>query len=200
MKNGSMILAALAVAAMILACGCAEQPDQQQGSTVAPTSTPVPKQAPESDGADLESPASENSSVIITTPRPPSEEPLDINTVTRTYTSLCNGACTPEYGLRQVFSATYTMNYQSIGLLATITEEPLVIEFSTSPKHESPHRAFLIITVTDPETGEGIAEDGFNRVYSSESPKQMVIRKPGHYHINLYGALVDVDITILAGG
>jgi hypothetical protein len=180
-------IALLFIAAAILCAGCSTLPDALDGKLIETPATPTPK--PEY-----------KSSVIFAQPRPPTEDPTDINYDYSHYTFTCRGDCSPDKKTFLIFQDWFEMNYQSIGLLASVPEEPLIIKFSVNPHHESPHRCFLIITVTDPETGDVIIEEGFNRVYSSESPKSIMIRRAGSYHINIYGAMVDTSVYIHAGG
>jgi hypothetical protein len=99
-----------------------------------------------------------------------------------------------------IFTGSYSLLYTDIGLMVDVARAPLVIEFTTWPRHEDPYHCFLYVTVRDYETLDVVAEDGYGRIYSSDRTKRIVIREQGAYHINLYGNLLDVDLTVSTGG
>jgi hypothetical protein len=96
----------------------------------------------------------------------------------------------------QVYHNHFTLNYTSIGLLATVKNAPLVIDFSVIPGNPDPVYSFFILTVRDADRGVVVGQEGYGRTFSTESPKRLVFTSPGKYHINLYGTLVDVDLGI----
>jgi hypothetical protein len=99
-----------------------------------------------------------------------------------------------------IYQGYYFMRYDNAGLAASIAEAPLVIDYKVNALNDNPYYAFLVITVRDADTLEVVAQEGYGRVYSVQEEKQIIIRAPGNYHINLYGNLVDVDLTVSAGG
>jgi len=96
----------------------------------------------------------------------------------------------------EVFHGQYSMNYNSVGLIATVDDAPLLIDFSVIPGNRDPVYSFFILTVRDVPTGEVVGQEGYGRTFSTESPKRLVFLVPGKYHINLYGNWVDVDLGI----
>lgn len=108
---------------------------------------------------------------------------------------------TPEYRVDpalfiQVYSKRFTMNYNSVGLLATVEKAPLVIDFAVVPGSDNPNYAFFILTVRDADEKVVVGQEGYARTFSTESPKRMVFTRPGRYHLNLYGTMVDVNLLI----
>lgn len=99
-----------------------------------------------------------------------------------------------------IYSAHYQLTYESVGLIASIAEAPLVIDYAVDAEYDDPYYSFLVITVRDADTHEVIAEAGYGRIYSVQEEQQIIIRAPGNYHINLYGTNVDVDLRVSAGG
>jgi hypothetical protein len=97
----------------------------------------------------------------------------------------------------EVYHDRFTMNYNSIGLLATVDEAPLVIDFSVIPGNRDPVYSFFILTVRHGDSREVVGQEGYARTFSTENPKRLVFMSPGKYHLNLYGTLVDVDLKIL---
>lgn len=95
-----------------------------------------------------------------------------------------------------VFHGQYSMNYNSVGLLATVDEAPIVIDFSVTPGNRDPVYSFFILTVRDADSGHVVGQEGYGRTYSTESPKRLVFLVPGKYHLNLYGNWVDVDLAV----
>jgi hypothetical protein len=107
----------------------------------------------------------------------------------------------PEYRVdpalfTEVYHDRFTMNYNSVGLLATVEKAPIVIDFSVTPGHANPNYCFFILTVRDAGSGEVIGQEGYARTFSTETPKRLVFTSPGKYHLNLHGNLVDVDLRI----
>lgn len=99
-----------------------------------------------------------------------------------------------------IYWGQYQLRYQNAGLIASIAQAPLVIDYVVHARNDNPYYAFLAITVRDADTLEVVAEEGYGRAFSVQEEKQIIIRAPGTYHINLYGNLVDVDLTVSAGG
>jgi len=96
----------------------------------------------------------------------------------------------------EVYHDRFSMNYNSMGLLATVEEAPLVIDFSVTPGNRDPVYSFFILTVRAGSTREVVGQEGYGRTFSTENPKRLVFLNPGKYHLNLYGNWVDVDLSI----
>jgi hypothetical protein len=97
-----------------------------------------------------------------------------------------------------IFHQSYDMKYQYEAVYADVKQAPLIIDFAVSPESDSPIRSFFLITVRDNETQKLLAQDGFFRTYSSNSPKRLYFSTPGQYHINMYGGFVKADLTLRA--
>jgi hypothetical protein len=96
----------------------------------------------------------------------------------------------------EVYRNRFTLKYGSVGLLATVENAPLVIDFSVTPGNPDPVYSFFILTVRDADLGVVVGQEGYGRTFSTENPKRLVFMSPGRYHINLYGNLVEVDLGI----
>ncbi len=97
-----------------------------------------------------------------------------------------------------IFQQSYTFKYQYEAVIAKVAKPPLIIDFAVSPGSSTPTLSFFLITVRDNATEEILAQDGYFRSYSSNSPKTLYFSSAGTYHINMYGAFVGVDLTIMA--
>ena len=140
------------------------------------------------------------SRVYLDSPRPLTDDSIDPDFIRPLYSTICRSGCREHEAHYLIFQDFYEMNYQNIGLFADVVEQPFIVQYFTTAKHESPHQSYLVITITDYDTEEILIEEGFNREYSSESPKEIILRKPGRYHINIHGAMTDVTIKMYAGG
>lgn len=172
----------LIICFVVLSCGC---------TTFSTHGTSFAKAPDEPDYA---------SRVSLDSPRPLTDDRMDQDSIRPVYGTICRSGCREQEDLDLIFEEFYQMNYQNIGLFADMVEQPFIVQYFTTAKHESPHQSYLIITITDYDTEEIIIEEGFNRVYSSESPKEIILRKPGRYHINIHGAMTDVTVKMYAGG
>jgi hypothetical protein len=188
MKLAPLILLAMATACLIGVAGCAERAtrDGSPGST--PTTVPATMTR-----AGSPVPATTTAGPVISAEAYPPSEPYEIDP--RFVRNV------PEYRIdpvifTDVFHDRYSMNYNSEGLLATVDEAPLVIEFSVTPGNRDPVYSFFILTVRDGDTGQVIGQEGYARTFSTDSPKRLVFTRPGKYHLNLYGTLVDVDLHV----
>ncbi len=82
--------------------------------------------------------------------------------------------------------------------MAKVAKAPLIIDFAVSPGSDSPIRSFFMITIRDNTTQKLLAQDGYFRTYSSNSPKRLIFSSPGIYQINMYGSFVTTDLTLRA--
>jgi hypothetical protein len=97
-----------------------------------------------------------------------------------------------------IFHQSYQFNFQYEAVVANIVQAPLIIDFAVSPGSSSPIRSFFLITVRENSTQKLLAQDGYFRTYSSNSPKRLIFSSPGTYHINMYGSFVSADLTLRA--
>jgi hypothetical protein len=97
-----------------------------------------------------------------------------------------------------IYHQSYQFNFQYEAVVAKVIKPPFIIDFAVSPGSSSPIRSFFMITVRDNSTQKLLAQDGYFRTYSSNSPKRLYFSGPGLYHVNMYGAFVSVDLTLRA--
>jgi hypothetical protein len=55
---------------------------------------------------------------------------------------------------------------------------------------------WFTVIVRDKETGQLVAEDGFGRTYSFQSPRQLVVRESGNYSIECTGDYAMINLTM----
>jgi hypothetical protein len=121
------------------------------------------------------------------------------------------------------FQQTYVLRGNSTGLVvnATTLKGPLWIWFEVKPLYdciEDPQSCrgktekdtsanprsislpYLTITVRDNQTREIVAEDGYGRIYSSQTTNRTIqIYREGRYHLTLTGDSVDVILAVATG-
>jgi hypothetical protein len=97
-----------------------------------------------------------------------------------------------------IFQQSYEFNFQYEAVVAKVNRAPLIIDFAVSPGSSSPIRSFFLITVRENSTKKLLAQDGYFRTYSAQSPKRLIFSSPGTYHINMYGSFVNVVLTLRA--
>ena len=97
-----------------------------------------------------------------------------------------------------IFQKSYTFSFQYEAVYANVVKAPFIVDFAVSPGSSSPIRSFFLITVRDNTTQKLLAQDGYFRTYSSNSPKRLYFSSPGEYHINMYGGFVTADLTLRA--
>jgi hypothetical protein len=171
------ILVALALAGLLAVAGCSTPAGGGGGAGPAPATVPATTAAGPVMAADAY----------------PASEPYEIDP------RFVRNA--PEYRVdpalfTEVFHDRYSLNYNSVGLLATVDKPPLVIDFTVTPGNRDPVYSFFILTVRDGDSRQVIGQEGFGRTFSTDSPKRLVFTSPGKYHLNLYGTLVDVDLRL----
>ncbi len=98
-----------------------------------------------------------------------------------------------------LFTQGYSLWSNNYGLLLDDVKGPVTRDFTSYPKNSNPHYSFFVTTVRDPRTLRVITENGYGRMYSVEKSKKIVLYSAGRYHINLYGNLMDVTISITTG-
>jgi hypothetical protein len=97
------------------------------------------------------------------------------------------------------FENTYKLMYNNVAMIATVERAPFVIEFWTSASSKNPYDALTVITVRNSATGNIVAEDGYNGLYSSDSYKRITIRDSGRFHVNIYGMRTTVQVKMRGG-
>jgi hypothetical protein len=104
-----------------------------------------------------------------------------------------------------IFEQTYVLRYNSVGFLVDVVKPPFVIAYTTTPTTSdpyylnNPYYCFMTITVRDPETMKIMTEEGYGRIYSTDTNKAITLYRSGTYHVTLYGNMVQVKIMVEAG-
>ncbi len=101
----------------------------------------------------------------------------------------------------QVYSQQYRLLYNlegPYGLEIICNEAPIRIQFESNPDHTNPRLSYALWELTDMETGEVIEEGGYGREYIATGKQTLDIRRPGSFHLNLYGARIEVKVTVLS--
>jgi hypothetical protein len=121
-----------------------------------------------------------------------------------------------------LYNKTSQFNYTTDAFTFNLTTPPLLIDFWVDPKmvtrekyatdqygdrdwskfeqtYPSP-QAWFEVRVRERTTGEIVAQDGFGKLYSTDTHKQVVVRRIGDYLIELTGNEVKVEVLMRAGG
>jgi len=122
----------------------------------------------------------------------------------------------------EIYNSTLYFDYNSTALAYEVMSPPLIIDYSITPEQVSREIAYtsqygskddktaivtttsefswLEITVRNKENGEIIIQDGFGKMYDWVPNKQLTIRYPGTYQIDLRGGKnVQVDLVMRVG-
>lgn len=135
------------------------------------------------------------------------------------------------------FEKNYPLRGNTSGLLVNVVEPPLYIVYEVTPQYDclenpescrgnlnaSVNLPYMTITVRDNQSHEIVAEDGFGRIYSSDTgryeisitaldsagktitttsypgPRYIKIYKGGVYDVTIEGNFLDVKVRILTG-
>ncbi len=97
-----------------------------------------------------------------------------------------------------IFHQTYEGKFQYEAISAEVVNPPFIIDYAVTPGSSSPVRSFFIITIWDNTTHKVLAQDGYFRTYSAESPKRLYFSFPGKFYIEMHGGFVTVDLTLRA--
>lgn len=140
------------------------------------------------------------------------------------------------------FTRTYAFDGNATGMIINVTKGPLILSFVVTPKYDcmtdpesckgsleaSVNRPWMTITIRDNQTHEIVAEDGYGRIYSSDTgsydysksitstdphyaehttttvkvtttPRHITIYKEGTYHVTLTGAYLDATLSVATG-
>ena len=114
------------------------------------------------------------------------------------------------------FRQTYVLRGNSTGIVvnATKLDGPLWIWFDVNPLYDcigdpdscrgktgkSISLPYFTITVRDNQTREIVAEDGYGRIYSSQSANRTIkVYREGRYHLTLTGDSVDITLAVATG-
>jgi len=101
----------------------------------------------------------------------------------------------------QVYSQQFRLMYRlegPYGLEIVCNQAPLRIQFDSSPDHTNPQLSYAYWELTDMETGDIIRDGGFSGRHSTQKKQVLDIPKTGSFHLNLYGARINVRVTVLS--
>jgi hypothetical protein len=127
-----------------------------------------------------------------------------------------------EVNYLEIFNSLLYFDWNATALEYEVTTPPLIIEYNVMPemvsremivtsqygskKDEtvtitSPNElSWFEVTVRDKNTQQIIIKDGFGKMYDWTTKKQITIRSPGNYHIELNGGKnVKVDFVMRVG-
>ncbi len=121
----------------------------------------------------------------------------------------------------EIYNATARYNYTTDAFVYNLSSPPLLIAFTVTPdmvtrtktvtsqygsqKEETVtvtninDQAWFTVTVRDQRSGAIVLQDGFAKMYSTETRKEMTVRTAGVYLIEITGNLVKVDVRMRAG-
>ncbi|GAA5261466.1 hypothetical protein [Methanocalculus sp. MC3] len=144
----------------------------------------------------------------VSTSLPPSSVPVSVNPVTgysmENFTPDITAVPQPNPPLIRyypVYSQQYRLLYNlegPYGLEMVCNEAPIRIELESNPDHTNPRLSYALWELMDMETGEVIEEGGYGREYIATGKQTLDIRRPGSFHLNLYGARINVKVTVLS--
>jgi hypothetical protein len=100
-----------------------------------------------------------------------------------------------------VYSQQYRLMFNlegPYGLEIVCNEAPLRILFDSNPDNENPRLSYAYWQLTDMETEEVIEEGGYGREHSTQKKQTLDIFRTGTFHLNLYGARIDVKVIVLS--
>ncbi|MCA1916219.1 hypothetical protein [Methanospirillum hungatei] len=100
--------------------------------------------------------------------------------------------------LNTTFSGSVGLGGYANGKLLNITKGPFAITYTVHPHVTNPLLVWAKLTVSDPWQ-RIIAEDGYNRGYSSEETKTITIYREGIHYLTIEGEFATVDYSVKTG-
>lgn len=100
--------------------------------------------------------------------------------------------------LNTTFSGSVGLGGYANGKLLNITKGPFAISYTIHPNVTNPLLVWAKLTVSDPWQ-RIIAEDGYNRGYSSEETKTITVYREGIHYLMIEGEFATVDYSIKTG-
>ncbi|MDN7023534.1 hypothetical protein FGU65_01225 [Methanoculleus sp. FWC-SCC1] len=120
----------------------------------------------------------------------------------------------------EIYNKTARYDYTKEAFVYNLTAPPLLVAFTVDPDTITRTKTvtsqygsqktqtvkftnidsnvWFEITIRDQGTGAVVAQDGFARLYSSETQKEMVVRTAGVYLVEITGNKVHVDLLMRA--
>ncbi|OQA54597.1 MAG: hypothetical protein BWY45_02533 [Euryarchaeota archaeon ADurb.Bin294] len=100
--------------------------------------------------------------------------------------------------LNTTYSASVGLGGYANGKILNITKGPFAISYTVHPNVTNPLLVWAKITVSDPWQ-QVIAEDGYNRGYSSEETKTITVYREGIHYLTIEGEFATIDYSIKTG-
>ena len=100
--------------------------------------------------------------------------------------------------LNTTYSASVGLGGYANGKLLNITKGPFAISYTVHPNVTNPLLVWAKLTVSDPWQ-RVIAEDGYNRGYSSEETKTIMVYREGIHYLTIEGEFATIDYSIKTG-
>ena len=107
-----------------------------------------------------------------------------------------------EQTFQTLYQNNFDMIYTALSIKATAAKGPLLIEYTVSNSIGSslnPAYSFLVINVTDYNTGENVASGGYAREYCSETTQSIKVLQAGDFRIDIYGNGISLDLKVKSG-
>jgi len=197
-------LGALVIILVLLTAGCARLPDVPVPDTPGATTTPG--------GGGRPTPTLTPVAVTPATPYP-TETPTEPQSPTYRRPPEPE----PPRNFTTVYVDTFKPNYTTFAWTYTLTEPPMIIALDIVPEYASHTKtttsqygskeeetvtaeyisptSWMEITIRNRDTGDVVAQDGFNRVYSTELHREVFVRHAGTLLIELTGNNVDIALS-----
>jgi len=203
-KNVCKILLFIIFITLNFSIGCISIPGMQSYSSL-PEDTPTIKDISISE--QIEQTPYEEMDTFVPTPTPlistvTDWNPYEIlplpNQVNNRTSILRDGTPYHRTSLNSTYTGSANLEGYAIGKVLNITKGPFAITFTVHPKINNPLLVWAKLTVSDP-WHRIIAEDGYNRGYSSEESKTMTLYREGVYYLTLEGEFATIDYTLKTG-
>jgi hypothetical protein len=221
-KTGIILLLLILVCLMTGACGCVRLMQQSgnsgNGISTQPDVTAAssagqgrfPPHAPITTHTQQESGTTAGSGLQVYSASPDvTPDPYPVQHGTRVNsTVLTSRYVTPS------FTKTYSLGGAPVGLGVNVTKGPFLIYFTINPKYDClndpdscrgtvlvpVNRPYCTITVTDNQTGQIVAQDGYAGEFSSNTTdRSITIYGTGQYLITLEGNYLDITLSLATG-
>lgn len=185
----------------VISSGCAELPPQKILEDVGFLPTETPTETPEPTA--YVTPATPYGGEA--TPVEPTCAATEVPTpVVDTYT--------------EIYNETLTLKYNTVAMVYDLNPPPMVISYTVTPEYTTrttfvtsqygskeektitvthlSQTSWCKITVRDDSTGEILAQDGFGKLYSSDTQRQLTVRNARLCHVEITGNDVTLDVAI----
>jgi hypothetical protein len=221
-RNAGILLLLLMIGLMAGSCGCVRLMQQQSGDGVAPASPTETTAAPASGSAGA-TPGPGTTTAVRPSPTATPGPDLQVYSaapdVTPDLYPVQHGTRINQTGLMPRYvtplvTRTYALGGAPVGLGVNVTNGPFLIYFTINPKVDclsdpdscrgtlgaTVNRPYCTITVTDNQTHNVVAKDGYAREFSSNrTDRSITIYGAGQYLITLEGNYLDITLSLASG-